>query len=294
MAHDNLVCFYFLSSIFFFGLSSSNSISFQEGFDPLYGEQNVVPYDEANTSVRISMDETTSSGFHSKLTYTSGRFETSLKLPRKNYTAGVVVTFYMSNADQHPSSHDEIDFEFLGHVHGQKWAVQTNFYGNGSTSRGREERYELPFDPSADFHRYGILWTEMRRITFYVDGVPIRHVAGDVAGEDFPSKAMRVYGTIWDGSSWATEGGLYKVDHRYGPFVAEYSGFLMGGGDWVGLELGREEQARMEGFRRRWMTYSYCYDKKRYAVALPECVFEGGEFERLRRFDPWTFGSSRK
>ncbi|CAA0831394.1 Probable xyloglucan endotransglucosylase/hydrolase protein 27 [Striga hermonthica] len=163
MAIHNLVCFYFVSSLFFLGLSSSDStpwaprlVSFHEGFDPLYGKQNVVPYDEANTS------------------------------------------------------------------------------------------------------------------------------------------AMRVYGTIWDGSSWATEGGRYKVDHRYGPFVAEYSGFVMGGGDWVGLKLGREEQAQMEGFRRRWMTYSYCYDKKRYAVALPECVFEAGEFERLRRFDPWTFGSSSK
>lgn len=41
-------------------------------------------------------------------------------------------------------------------------------YGNGSTSRGREERYLLPFDPTAGFHRYSILWTA-QNIMYYYD-----------------------------------------------------------------------------------------------------------------------------
>lgn len=56
-------------------------------------------------------------------------------------------------------THDELDFEFLGNIKGKEWRVQTNIYGNGSTSRGREERYLMPFDPTKEFHRYSILWT---------------------------------------------------------------------------------------------------------------------------------------
>ncbi|PIN13339.1 Xyloglucan:xyloglucosyl transferase [Handroanthus impetiginosus] len=285
-------------------------VSFHQGFDPLYGELNIIPY-EGNNSVQISMDERTSSGFHSKLMYVHGYFETSLKLPG-NYTAGVVVAFYTSNEHKYPFYRDEIDFEFLGHIHGQRWLLQTNFYGNGSTNRGREERYDLWFDPSEDFHRYGILWTG-NRITYYVDDVPIRHVKRvDAMGGDFPAKEMSLFGTIWNGSNWATAGGQYKLDLNYGPFIAKYSSFVLKGCPFylspkaarcsdnlglVGLEnsddITGEETGRMHAFRRKLMTYSYCYDRKRYVVPLPECVFNSEEFEHLKKFDPWTFGSGK-
>lgn len=67
--------------------------------------------------------------------------------------------FQTSNGDVFPKTHDELDFEFLGNVAGKPWRFQTNFYGNGSTARGREERYQLWFDPTKQFHRYSILWT---------------------------------------------------------------------------------------------------------------------------------------
>lgn len=66
----------------------------------------------------------------------------------------------MSNGDIFEKNHDEIDFEFLGNIRGKSWRIQTNIYGNGSTSVGREERYNLWFDPSDDFHHYSILWTD--------------------------------------------------------------------------------------------------------------------------------------
>lgn len=72
----------------------------------------------------------------------------------------VCVPLQTSNGDIFEKNHDELDFEFLGNVRGREWKVQTNVYGNGSTSRGREERYLLPFDPTAAAHRYSILWTE--------------------------------------------------------------------------------------------------------------------------------------
>ena len=71
-----------------------------------------------------------------------------------------VCDFQMSNGDMFAKNHDEIDFEFLGNIRGKDWRIQTNIYGNGSTSIGREERYGLWFDPSEDFHEYTILWTQ--------------------------------------------------------------------------------------------------------------------------------------
>ena len=64
-----------------------------------------------------------------------------------------------SNGDIFEKTHDELDFEFLGNIKGKQWRIQTNVYGNGSTSRGREERYLLPFDPTEEAHQYSILWT---------------------------------------------------------------------------------------------------------------------------------------
>lgn len=64
----------------------------------------------------------------------------------------------LSNGDVFPGQHDELDFELLGNRRGHAWHVQTNMYGNGSTGRGREERYLLPFDPTLEAHRYSVLW----------------------------------------------------------------------------------------------------------------------------------------
>lgn len=51
---------------------------------------------------------------------------------------------------------DELDFEFLGNVPGKPYIVQTNVYANGFDDR--EQRIELWFDPTKDFHTYSILW----------------------------------------------------------------------------------------------------------------------------------------
>ncbi|MQM21974.1 hypothetical protein Taro_055021 [Colocasia esculenta] len=98
------------------------------------------------------------SGFISSDLYNHGFFSAKIKLP-SDYTAGVVVAFYTSNGDIYEKTHDELDFEFLGNVRGRPWKMQTNVYGNGSTYRGREERYVLPFDPTREAHRYSIFWS---------------------------------------------------------------------------------------------------------------------------------------
>ncbi|CAL9089353.1 unnamed protein product, partial [Musa textilis] len=133
------------------------TLTFGEGFSHLFGNDNLIRSAD-DRSVRLTLNSYSGSGFISSDLYEHGFFSASIKLP-KDYTAGVVVAFYTSNGDVFPDTHDELDFEFLGNVRGKDWRIQTNVYGNGSTTRGREERYLVPFDPTEEPHRYSILWT---------------------------------------------------------------------------------------------------------------------------------------
>ncbi|KAL2942267.1 putative xyloglucan endotransglucosylase/hydrolase protein 28, partial [Bienertia sinuspersici] len=280
-------------------------ISFDEGYSHLFGNDNLMVVKDGK-SVLLSLDERTGmlllffyflgSGFMSHDLYLHGFFSASMKLP-SDYTAGVVVAFYMSNADMYEHNHDELDIEFLGNIRGKEWRVQTNVYGNGSTSVGREERYTLWFDPSEEFHRYSVLWAE-DKIIFYVDDVPIREIRRTEAMKhDFPSKPMSLYATIWDASTWATNGGKYKVDYRYAPYVAQFSDLVLHGCAVDPIERSRKcalmdgsvpsgitpsQQMKMASFRKKHLTYSYCYDKSRYKVPPSDCVVDSREADRLK------------
>uniref|UniRef100_A0ACD5YXR3 Uncharacterized protein n=1 Tax=Avena sativa TaxID=4498 RepID=A0ACD5YXR3_AVESA len=290
------------------------SVAFEEGFSPLFGDGNLVRATDDRTA-RLLLDRRSGSGFISSDYYLHGFFSASIKLPR-DYTAGVVVAFYLSNGDVYEKTHDELDFEFLGSRWGGQWRVQTNVYGNGSTSRGREERYLLPFDPSLEAHRYSILWAPTH-IIFYVDDTPIREVIRRPAmGGDFPAKPMAVYATIWDGSAWATEGGKYKVNYKYAPFASDFSDLSLVGcrvADPAGITLTRggaggcdeggllglmtadyavmtpQKRAAMRAFRARQMTYTVCYDAARYAAGpFPECDNSDEERQSF-----WAWGESK-
>ncbi|KAG0460489.1 hypothetical protein HPP92_020399 [Vanilla planifolia] len=181
-------------------------VRFYHGFTNLWGPQHQwVSGDQS--SVTIWLDRNSGSGFKSIRAFRNGYFAASIKLQR-GYTAGVITAFYLSNNEAHPGFHDEVDMEFLGTTPGEPYTLQTNVYVRGSGDGriiGREMKFHLWFDPTANFHSYAILWNQMELI-FFVDDVPIRRYARWSAAT-FPRRPMWVYGSIWDASSWATDDG---------------------------------------------------------------------------------------
>lgn len=146
-----------------------------------------------------------------------------------------------------------------------------------------------------------------------MDDVPIREVIRtESMGGDFPTKPMTLYATIWDASDWATNGGKYRVNYKYAPYVAEFSDLVLHGcavdpiehvtkcdssaqdSEGVPFGISPVQRTKMGNFRLKHMTYSYCYDTVRYKVPPPECVIKPQEAERLRKFDPITFGNGRR
>ncbi|XAR70676.1 Xyloglucan:xyloglucosyl transferase [Bertholletia excelsa] len=253
------------------------TIGFSQGYTPLFGDFNILRWPDDRT-VSLLLNRHSVSGFLSSDYYNYGLFGARIELP-SNYTAGIVVAFY--------------------EIRGRPWWFQTNLSGNGSTSRGREERYTLWFDPTQDFHCYSILWTSTN-IIFYVDEVPIREVKrSEAMGGDYPSKPMSLYATIWKASNWASEGGKYKVNYNYQPFAAHFTDLVLQGcavhylqqAPTVGTQCSDVNvmaavtpagQKAMSWFREKYMDCSYCYDAVRYPEPPPEFVVLPAERRRFK------------
>ncbi|CAN8255058.1 unnamed protein product [Cochlearia groenlandica] len=235
--------------------------------------------------ITLWLDKSTGSGFKSLRPYKSGYFGASIKL-QSGYTAGVDTSFYLSNNEEHPGDHDEVDIEFLGTTPGKPYSLQTNVFVRGSGDRnviGREMKFNLWFDPTQDFHHYAILWNT-NQIVFFVDDVPIR-TYNRKSEAIFPTRPMWVYGTIWDASDWATENGRIKADYRYQPFVAKYKNFKLAGCPADGTipcrplsaaprrnrGLSQQQMGAMAWAQRNFLVYNYCHDPKRDHTQTPEC-----------------------
>ncbi|GAB2302070.1 hypothetical protein Dimus_036091 [Dionaea muscipula] len=264
---------------------SRSQQSFLNDYHITWGNGNV---QLQNQQVQISLDSSSGSGFGSNDNYGSGMFTIKMKLPSESYTAGVVTTFYMSS---NTNNRDELDWEFLGHTAGQPWTLQTNVFTNGVG--GREQRLTLWFDPSADFHTYQIL-VNPHQVVFYVDGIPVRVFKNNSKlGVAYVNQRLQLLASIWDGDSWATDGGLAKINYADGPFTAQFQDFSISGCPvgsnnninscyssqywWNGQsywQLNSNQQKEYDIVKRHYMNYNYCTDRNRYPVAPPECSTE--------------------
>ncbi|KAI5080543.1 hypothetical protein GOP47_0003726 [Adiantum capillus-veneris] len=295
------------------------ALSFTEAYSVIWGSPSISSLEpDHGDAVHLKLDKTSGSGFVSLENYMYGFYSTSIKFPVQDYAAGIVLAFYTSNGDEFPSNHDELDFEFLGNIKGRPWRMQTNVYGNGSVAHGREERFDFWFNPTADYHNYSILWNQ-HHIVFMVDSIPIREmIRSEPLEGDYPSKPMGMYATLWDGSAWATDGGRFKVDYKYAPFIASFKSLKMQGcaanpflqnlekentrplASSMGctsletdnsvnpleaefLSLSPQQEAAMAWVRSTYMYYSYCDDKSRYPTPLPECTSRVAASSRVLR-----------
>ncbi|KAK6944940.1 Glycoside hydrolase family 16 [Dillenia turbinata] len=238
--------------------------------------------------MQLVLDNTTGSGAKSKIGYLFGSIEMLIKLVPGN-SAGTATTYYLSSTGNY---HDEIDFEFLGNVSGQPYIIHTNIYTQGQGNR--EQQFYPWFNPCDDYHNYTIHWNP-NEVVWYVDGVPIRVFRNYQSnGIPYPNKqGMRAYTSIWNADSWATRGGLVKIDWNSAPFIARYRNFLPRACWWQGSisinqcaanstanwwtspvysQLSAAKLGQMNWVRQNYMVYDYCKDNIRFNGQMPpEC-----------------------
>lgn len=263
---------------------SARPASFAEDFKVTWADDHVKTRSD-NNSIDLILDQNSGAGFASKNQYMFGLVSMNIKLVAGD-SAGTVTAFYMSSDKE--EVRDELDFEFLGNRSGQPYTVQTNVFALGKG--GREQRVNLWFDPSLEFHRYSILWNHYH-IVFSVDDIPIRvYKNNEARGVPFPkNQSMGIFSTLWEADNWATRGGLEKIDWSKAPFVASYRGFEIescqypGNAScvantsnwWEGLSYSglRPNQARLyKWVRTNYMIHDYCTDRSRYPVPPIECT----------------------
>ncbi|KAG6386790.1 hypothetical protein SASPL_151964 [Salvia splendens] len=264
------------------GLVKGRPAMFLQDFRVAWAESHIR---QISGGIQLVLDRNSGCGFGSKYKYLFGRVSMKIKLVAGD-SAGTVTAFYM-NSDT-DNVRDELDFEFLGNRSGQPYTVQTNVFARGKGDR--EQRVNLWFDPSADFHTYSIFWNH-RIIIFAVDEIPIRvYKNNEARGVPFPKfQPMAVYSTLWEADDWATRGGLEKINWSKAPFYAYYKDFDLEGCQmpgpascasntknwWEGAayqQLSLVQAARYHWVRANHMIYDYCTDKSRHSVAPPECL----------------------
>ncbi|KAH7424507.1 hypothetical protein KP509_11G011900 [Ceratopteris richardii] len=287
---DTLKLLLVLPLLFCFLVRSSNAVSsLRSDFVVSWSPNNVRFLGSHGDALQLVLDQNTGAGFMSKDRFLFGNIDMQIKLIPGD-SAGTVTAYYLSSQG---NKHDELDFEFLGNSSGEPYVVQTNVFSAGVG--GREQRINLWFDPTKDFHSYSVRWSA-KRVVFLIDGVPIRVFSNNEAvGVPYlRSQPMQVYSSIWNGDSWATRGGLVKIDWSQAPFIATYRNFRFTNGcrastpaavsnclhsssanklDAASWDPGFDKN-KLSWVKRSFMIYDYCTDVARYPTAPAECSRE--------------------
>ncbi|XP_042492916.1 probable xyloglucan endotransglucosylase/hydrolase protein 26 [Macadamia integrifolia] len=246
--------------------------------------------------LQLVLTNRSGSGIQTKQEFLFGSIEILIKLVPGN-SAGTVTAYYLSSTGP---AHDEIDFEFLGNVSGEPYTVHTNVFTRGVGRK--EQQFHLWFDPTADYHNYTIHWNPSE-IVWFVDGLPIRVFRNyESQGIAFPNKkGMKVYSSLWNADSWATQGGRVKTDWSCAPFIARFRNFRPRACKWKGpvsinqcatnrpanwwtspvySNLNYRQIRQMKWVRKYYMIYNYCTDYKRFNWKMPsECSLQDYSLE---------------
>ncbi|KAK3021634.1 hypothetical protein RJ639_046358 [Escallonia herrerae] len=130
---------------------------------------------------------------------------------------------------------------------------------------------------------------------FYVDNVPIRVFKNNTSiGVSYPTQPMQIEVSLWDGDSWATDGGQTKTDWSHAPFKAYFQGFNIDGCPsdtqnhsnteqcyssseyWWNRnkfwKLDSNQQKAYRDVRNKYMNYDYCSDRPRFPNPPLECL----------------------
>ncbi|KAI3496280.1 hypothetical protein L1887_38637 [Cichorium endivia] len=278
MARTTLI----ISIVFSFLLmtkAANASGNFNQEFDITWGDGRGKTLNNGQL-LTLSLDKSSGSGFKSKNQYLFGKIDMQIKLVPGN-SAGTVTSFYLSSLG---STHDEIDFEFLGNLSGDPYILHTNVFVQGKGNR--EQQFYLWFDPTTDFHTYSILWNP-ENIILFVDGTPIRQFKNlETYNVPFPNKQpMWIFSSLWDAEDWATRGGLVKTDWTQAPFTASYTNFgaqvceqpsssSCSHEAWITKSLDGSSVQEMKSVQKKYMIYNYCTDTKRFPQGVPiECKY---------------------
>ncbi|KAG6493249.1 hypothetical protein ZIOFF_048226 [Zingiber officinale] len=232
-----------------------------------WGPRNLAVWNNG-TNLALNLNNASGCGIKTRKQFMFGSVEMQIKLVQGN-SAGTVTTYYVSSTGD---KHDEIDFEFLGNVSGQPYIVHTNIWARGV---GRREQ---------QFY----LW-------WLIDSIPIRLFRNyQKYGVAYPNQqAMKAYSSIWNGDSWATQGGRVKIDWKRAPFAARYQQVNLRICPWYSQgstsqcsantpanwwtapaysRLNYAQQGQLMWVRNKYMIYDYCRDSKRFKGAMPpEC-----------------------
>ncbi|OVA00904.1 Glycoside hydrolase [Macleaya cordata] len=276
---------FFISLLGISSLMATSAGNFYQDFDITWGDGRAKILENGQL-LTLSLDKASGSGFKSKNEYLFGKIDMQLKLVPGN-SAGTVTAYYLSSLG---STHDEIDFEFLGNLTGEPYIMHTNVFSQGKGNR--EQQFYLWFDPTKDFHTYSILWNP-QSIIFYVDDTPVREFKNsETMGVPFPkNQPMRIYSSLWNADDWATRGGLVKTDWTNAPFIASYRNFNAdqacvwssgasscpsnsnNSSSWITQAvLDSTSQEKIKWVQKNYMIYNYCSDTKRFPQGLPpEC-----------------------
>lgn len=106
------------------------------------------------------------------------------------------------------------------------------------------------------------------------------------------SKPMGLYASLWNGDSWATQGGLVKTNWTHAPFIVSFKDFSSLDGcvvtdnnispctatttHWWEASafqtIDRHQAEQILWVKENYEVYDYCKDTKRYPTEPSECA----------------------